>query len=120
SAKFAQGKIHIDGATAEAGGNLGERVNWWVRKIYLVLIFGVIGLMAGHNVLLFGRKAVARANLGARTVLRMDFSQRAQHFVLAFSFILLALSGFALKFPDSWLAVLLGSDESIRRWGHRI
>ena len=120
SANFAQGKIHVDVASAEAGGNLGERVNWWVRKIYLGMIFVVIGLMAAHNALAFGRKAAERARHEGRTVLRMDFSQRAQHFVLAFSFIVLALTGFALKFPDSWVAVLLGSNEGIRRWGHRV
>jgi formate dehydrogenase gamma subunit len=120
SANFAQGKIHIDIEAAQAGGNLGERINWWVRKIYLAMIFSVIGLMAVHNALIFGRKVAARARRKGRTVLRMDFSQRAQHFVLAFSFILLALTGFALKFPDSWIARLLGSDEGIRRWGHRI
>jgi formate dehydrogenase gamma subunit len=118
-ANFAQGKVHIDAASATAGRNLGERVNWWVRKIYLAMIFTVVGLMAAHNALLFGRKAAARAQRQGATVLRMDRSQRAQHFVLAFSFIVLALTGFALKFPDSWIAVLLGSDEGIRRWGHR-
>src|SRR5208282_3827709 len=53
SANFAQGKIHVDAAAAEAGGNLGERINWWVRKIYLAMIFCVIGLMAAHNALIF-------------------------------------------------------------------
>jgi formate dehydrogenase gamma subunit len=120
SANFAQGKIHVDITSAEAGANLGERINWWVRRIYLGLIFSVIGLMAAHNALVFARKAAARARREGRTVLRMDFSQRAQHFVLAFSFIVLALTGFALKFPDSWIAVLLGSNEGLRRWGHRI
>ena len=120
TANFAQGKIHVDAAAAEAGNNLGERINWWVRKLYLGMIFAVIGLMAAHNALIFGRKAAARARLEDRTITRMDRSQRVQHFVLAFSFILLALTGFALKFPDSWIARVLGSDESIRRWGHRI
>jgi cytochrome b subunit of formate dehydrogenase len=40
--------------------------------------------------------------------------------MLLTSFILLALSGFALKFPDSWLSWALGSDETLRRWLHRI
>ncbi len=118
-ANFVQGKVHIDAESAEAGGNVGEKINWWVRKVYLGTIFTVIGLMAAHNALIFGRKAAARARLSERTVLRMDLSQRAQHFVLAFSFILLAVTGFALKFPDSWISRLLGSDEGIRRWGHR-
>jgi hypothetical protein len=38
SANFAQGKIHVDAESAEAGGNVGERINWWVRKIYLAMI----------------------------------------------------------------------------------
>ena len=50
----------------------------------------------------------------------MDFSQRAQHFVLALSFILLAVTGFALKFPNSWIAHLFGSGEGLRSWCHRI
>jgi formate dehydrogenase gamma subunit len=40
--------------------------------------------------------------------------------VLAASFIVLAITGFALKFPDSWLAKMLGSYEPFRRWTHRI
>jgi formate dehydrogenase gamma subunit len=122
TANFSQGKIHVDSAAAEVGGNLGERINWWVRKIYLGLIFSVIGLMAAHNALLFGRKAArrAQAHRSEPSVLRMDVSQRAQHWVLAVSFIVLALTGFALKFPDSWIARLLGSDEGIRHWAHRI
>jgi formate dehydrogenase gamma subunit len=120
SANFAKGKIHVDAAAAEAGGNLGERINWWVRRVYLAMIFSVIGLMAVHNALIFGRKAAARARREGRTMLRMDFSQRAQHFVLAFTFIVLAWTGFALKFPDSWIAHFLGSDEGVRRWVHRI
>ncbi len=120
SANFSQGKIHVDVEAAEAGVNVGERINWWVRKIYLGMIFIVIGLMAAHNALILWRKAAARARREGRTVVRMDLSQRTQHFVLAFSFILLAVTGFALKFPDSWVAHLMGSDEGIRRWGHRI
>jgi formate dehydrogenase gamma subunit len=49
----------------------------------------------------------------------MNLSQRIQHFVLAASFILLAITGFALKFPDSWIAKVLGSNEGFRRWSHR-
>jgi cytochrome b subunit of formate dehydrogenase len=40
--------------------------------------------------------------------------------VLLTSFIVLAVTGFALKFPESWLARLLGSSEPFRRWSHRI
>jgi formate dehydrogenase gamma subunit len=49
----------------------------------------------------------------------MNRPQRWQHAILAASFIVLALTGFALKFPDSWLARAMGSSESFRRWAHR-
>ena len=118
--KFAQSKIHVDSASAKAGDGMGQRINWWVRRVYLVLIVGTIGLMLAHNGLLFARKVAARYRAADLSVLRMNFSQRAQHFTLAVSFMVLALTGFALKFPDSWVAKMLGSNELFRRWSHRI
>jgi len=116
---FVRGKIHVD-LTATPSRDWGGQINWWVRQIYLTLIFAVVGAMLFHNALLFLRKTAARFRAGARTVLRMSLSQRWQHAVLAASFFILAVTGFALKFPDSWLATLLGSNESLRRWTHRI
>jgi formate dehydrogenase gamma subunit len=117
---FVSGKIHEDISAAGNGHDLGGRISHWVRWIYLALIFGVVGAMFVHNALLFLRKTAARYRAGARTVLRMSLSQRWQHVVLASSFIILAITGFALKFPDSWLAKLLGANESFRRWTHRL
>ncbi len=114
---FARGKIHADGAP---GDEIGSQINYWVRKVYLWLIFGTIGLMFGHNFLTWGRRAMAALRAPDRVVIRMDRQQRMQHFLLAASFIILAVTGFALKFPDSWLARLLGSDENFRRLSHRI
>jgi formate dehydrogenase gamma subunit len=116
---FAQSKVHIDVATASSGDGLGTKVNWWVRRVYLVLIVGTIGFMLAHNGLLFAKKVVARYRLADLTLLRMNSSQRMQHLILAASFILLAITGFALKFPDSWIAKLMGSNEAFRRWTHR-
>jgi len=121
--KFALSKIHVDAASAASangGDGVGGVVNWWVRKIYLVLIFGTIGGMLLHNGLLFYKKVSAHLRASGRTVLRMNLSQRWQHAILALSFIALAVTGFALKFPDSWLARALGSNEPFRRWAHRI
>jgi formate dehydrogenase gamma subunit len=118
--KFAQSKIHVDAAAARTGDGIGERINWWVRRIYLVLIAGTIGLMLAHNGLLFAKKVAARYRAADLSVVRMTFSQRAQHLTLAVSFIVLAVTGFALKFPDSWIAKLLGSNELFRRWSHRV
>lgn len=118
--KFALSKVHVDLQTAQSAGDLGTQINWWVRRIYLVLIFGVIGGMVAHNGLLFLKKVRAHLRSTGRPVLRMKASQRWQHAVLALSFIVLALTGFALKWPDSWLAKLLGSSEPFRRWSHRV
>jgi formate dehydrogenase gamma subunit len=118
--KFALGKIHVDNASAKSPPDLASEVNWWVRRIYLVLIFGTIGGMLVHNGLLFYKKVSAHLRASGRPVLRMSLGQRWQHAVLASSFIVLALTGFALKFPDSWLARAMGSSEPFRRWTHRI
>ena len=117
---FVSGKIHVDITTAQSAPDLSSLINWWVRRIYLVLIFGVVGAMFVHNALLFYKKVAAHLRASGRPVLRMSLSQRWQHAVLAASFIVLAITGFALKFPDSWLARVMGSSEPFRRWTHRI
>ena len=117
NANFAQGKIHTNGAS-HAGSDISAQANLWVRRIYLVLIFGTIGLMLVHNGLVLGKKLLALRR-APRTLLRMNVSQRAQHLTLLASFIILAVTGFALRYPDSWFAWLLGANETFRRWSHR-
>ena len=119
-ANFALGKIHVETDGLATGVDWGSRLNRLVRQVYLVLIFVTITGMALHNGILFLRKTAARLWATARPVMRMSASQRWQHFVLATSFIVLAITGFALRFPDSWLARTLGSHEPFRRWLHRI
>jgi formate dehydrogenase gamma subunit len=118
--KFASGKIHLDLAAGNGGTDFSAKINRWVRRIYLVLIIGTIGAMFIHNALFFLRKVAARYRAAVRPVVRMSLAQRWQHFVLAASFIILAITGFALKFPDSFLARALGSSEPFRRWTHRV
>jgi formate dehydrogenase gamma subunit len=118
--EFALGKIHVPPDGQAGGTDFGSRLNRWVRRIYLVLIFTTIGAMFAHNAALFLKKMSARLRSSVRPVVRMTASQRWQHFVLAGSFIVLAVTGFALKFPDSFLAKMLGSSEAFRRWTHRI
>jgi formate dehydrogenase gamma subunit len=117
---FAQSKVHVNISSASSGDGLGTKANWWVRRVYLVLIVGTIGFMLAHNLLLLARKTAARYRVADLSVMRMNFSQRLQHFALASSFIFLAVTGFALKFPDSWVAKALGSNEMFRRWSHRV
>jgi formate dehydrogenase gamma subunit len=116
--KFAQGKIHTNGTNA-ASADIGDVANRWVRRIYLGLIFGTIGFMLAHNGLALGKKIQARRRAQARPILRMNTSQRVQHFTLVVSFVVLAVTGFALRYPDSWIAWVLGGSENLRRWSHR-
>jgi formate dehydrogenase gamma subunit len=109
NANFAQSKVHVDAASASAASDPGGQINWWV-----------IGSMLLHNLLAFAKKVRARYRAADLSVLRMSLSQRWQHFVLGSSFVVLAVTGFALKFPDSWVAKLLGSNEAFRSWSHRI
>ncbi len=118
--EFSEGKIHVAPDGMGGGNDFGSRLNRWVRRIYLFLIMATIGGMLAHNGTLFIKKTAARLRSTVRPVVRMSASQRWQHFVLASSFIVLAITGFALKFPDSWIAKVLGSNESFRRWTHRI
>jgi len=117
--KFAMGKVHVD-ASANSGGAIGERINWWIRRLYLGLIVVVIGGMLLHNGLLMAKRLAAISRTREKAVLRMNRHQRAQHGLLALSFIALAITGFALKFPDSWIGRMLGWSEPFRRWSHRV
>ena len=120
SQEFSQGKIHVAPDGQAGGTDFGSRLNSWTRHLYLALIFVTIGAMLVHNGILFIKKTAARLRMTERPVVRMTTSQRWQHFILATSFIVLAVTGFALKFPDSWLAKMLGSSEPFRRWSHRV
>jgi formate dehydrogenase gamma subunit len=115
--KFALAKVHINEST---GAEFGTVVNRYVRRAYIGLIVVVIGAMLLHNGLAWGKKVLAAYRTKTRSVVRMTKAQRLQHLALLLSFTFLALSGFALKYPDSWLAWALGADENIRRWSHRI
>lgn len=114
---FAFGTIHV---TDASNGGLGAVVNHWVRIAYLLLIFGVIGVMLLHNLLSWLRALREWYHQRGDTVVRMNLHQRMQHFLLVLTFIVLALSGFALKYPESWLGWLFGGDEAVRRWVHRV
>lgn len=114
---FTRGKVHL---LPGEGGDLGSRVVGWVARIYIPLIALVVGAMLLHNLLdLRSQLSFRWAQMGP-TVVRLSLQQRAQHLVLVISFLALALSGFALKFPDSWLAWALGSSEGVRRVVHRV
>jgi formate dehydrogenase gamma subunit len=121
SENFTKGSIHLTSSLTSGVSDdmalVGTRV---VRWIYLPLIVLVIGGMVVHNALVWRKKAVEKRKLERRTILRLTRNQRIQHWLLLTSFIVLVFSGFALQYPNSWLAWLLGSSESLRRILHRV
>jgi len=120
--KFAIGKVHLDGALTDdgTGNETGEILIRWIRRIYIVLILATIGFMLLHNGLVWWKKARAMRRNKNRVIVRMNVNERIQHVFLMASFIVLVISGFALAWPESPFAWMLGSDETIRRIVHRV
>jgi len=100
--------------------DVGSIVVHWVRIVYLFLIAIVIGAMFLHNAIIWRSKAAARRRMQNPYMVRMTEHQRWQHLVLLASFIVLVITGFALKFPNSWFAEALGMGERLRSMTHRI
>jgi cytochrome b subunit of formate dehydrogenase len=115
--KFALGKVHVDAPVSADIGSVAVR---WIRRFYLSMIFAVIGGMVLHNLVIWRRKAILRRDAHPRPVTRMTENQRWQHLVLLTSFITLVITGFALKYPDSWLSLIPGMGEKLRGIVHRI
>jgi cytochrome b subunit of formate dehydrogenase len=115
--KFTSAKVHVD---APLSADIGSKAVRWIRKMYLALIFMVIGGMLAHNFIIWRAKAIARRKLEHRFVTRMPLRFRWQHAALLSSFILLVLTGFALRFPDSWFASMLSLGERMRHLLHRV
>ena len=115
--KFTSAKVHVD---APLSADIGSKAVRWIRKFYLGMIFAVIGGMLLHNFIIWRAKVIARRKLEHHFVTRMPLRYRWQHATLLTSFFLLVLTGFALKFPDSWFASMLSLGEHMRQLVHRI
>ena len=119
---------HISPELAQAGIHTtatGIDVGWpeFIRKFYIILIVIVIGLMLIHNIADWLRaiKLMKKKTF----VLRLTVSETVQHWILAISFIVLAISGFALRFSESWWVQLIfgwgdGAGFLLRGTIHRI
>jgi cytochrome b subunit of formate dehydrogenase len=119
---FAIGPVHVVSTAPE------HAAVYWVRRIYLWLIALLIGGMVLHNALDLYRKArlgpaLHRARAGETTRQRLSAPMRIAHALLAVSFIVLAYTGFALKYPEAWWAQPLRVGEGgldlralIHRW----
>lgn len=131
--------LQLASARVHVAPGMGEHP--WValaRRTYIGLILVVIGGMILHNGLDFlarlreRRRAAMRGErhepdvppeVVARLFERLTLNERVQHLVLLSTFIVLVITGFALKFPESWWAqplVRLEGGYAIRAWVHRI
>lgn len=117
--EFAQISVHpIDQETRNP-------IAFYVQNIYLWLVIVVIGGMFIHNFIIityFIRKK-ARKEKESRLYQRFQPFEVVQHALLFITFTLLAITGFALKFPDTfWVEWLYktGMTESIRANIHRV
>jgi cytochrome b subunit of formate dehydrogenase len=117
TAEFAAAKVHVG---TPLSADVGSKAVRWIRGFYLSMIFAVIGVMLVHNLMIWRSKVVARRKLEHVFVMRMPLRFRIQHATLLTSFIVLVLTGFALKFPDSWFASTLSLGEHRRHLLHRI
>ncbi|HBL27152.1 MAG TPA: cytochrome B, partial [Acidobacteria bacterium] len=100
---------------------------FWIRRLYLWLIWGVIGGMVVHNLLDLRRKVLSPLQRPmiprAKRPMRMSRGFRLAHGLMMVSFIVLAYSGFALAWPEAWWAAPLVQWEdqtALRGLIHRI
>jgi cytochrome b subunit of formate dehydrogenase len=117
NAEFAAAKVHVD---APLSADIGSKAVRWIRRFYLSMIFAVIGGMLLHNFVIWRAKLITRRKTEQHFVVRMAARFRWQHATLLTSFFVLVLTGFALKFPDSWFAAMLALNEHLRGVLHRI
>lgn len=116
--QLAQGSVHL------APSPTRDKVIFYVTNFYIALIVMTVGMMLVHNMLDFMRKSKIHylKKLEQGTHIRFTRSERVQHLVLTFSFVVLAYSGFALKFSHSWWALpftLFNSDYDLRGMVHK-
>ena len=100
-------------------------IAYYARNIYVWLILLTIGSMIVHNIIIL-RYYIIQKRLAIktqRTVQRFMPFEVYQHALLIISFTILVITGFALKYPETywvrWL-VSLGMTETIRSNLHRI
>ena len=119
--RFSIGPVHV---IADETPNV---VAYWIRKIYIPLIWVTVIGMLLHNLLDLVKKtrtySLWRRRPREQEMIKERMSRpfRIAHGLAALSFIVLVYTGFALSYPESWWAVLLqGFDGEFRGVTHRI
>jgi formate dehydrogenase gamma subunit len=100
-ARYAIGPIHV-----RTGSGPNHPVVRFIRWTYLALIPATLGFMLLHNLLDLLSKLIRRKPRHESTelALRMPLWFRIAHWGIMASFPTLVVTGFALKYPDSWWA----------------
>jgi len=116
---FAIGPVHVLTSSGAA-----HAVVKWVRWIYWILIPLTLGFMVLHNFTDFLSKLVRQRpkQISPERVVRMNIYFRIAHWGVVLSFPTLVITGFALKYPDSWWAsplIMLESRFAFRGTLHR-
>jgi cytochrome b subunit of formate dehydrogenase/ssDNA-binding Zn-finger/Zn-ribbon topoisomerase 1 len=115
---FAKGNIHV------GPGGLGGQVKYWVEKVYIWMIVAVIGGMMVHNGADYVRKMQAlyrkRREWEHPGYERMNSNERMQHVLTFTTFIILVITGFALKYKWSVPFVSDTANVWLRGTGHRV
>jgi formate dehydrogenase gamma subunit len=111
--------------THEKASITANPINRAIRAVYLGLIVVLIGGMVLHNLIIMNYFMMKRRKEQEHSemMLRFDRPQIIQHLVLTGTFVVLVITGFALRFPDAWWARWLagaGLTEPMRLNLHRI
>ena len=93
-------------STAPRRPTVGSKVIGFISRFYIWMIICVIGGMVLHNLIIFRKKLILHRIGHPRILFRMTLGQRIQHLTLLISFFTLVLTGFALRYPSSWLAAI--------------
>ncbi len=117
TAKFTRFPIH---AGTSPTADVGTIVVAWVKRFYLGVILLIVAVMLLHNLVIWTSKARARRDPEHATIERMTLNQRIQHGILLACFAVLVLSGFALIYPFSAMADMIGITDPVRRIVHRV
>ncbi|RKZ14717.1 hypothetical protein DRQ53_10855 [bacterium] len=116
--EFARAPVHFGGDSGHDGS--GAVVIEWVKRIYWVLLIGVLGGMMLHNIIIVGWyiRRKWRLEKGAHMRRRFTRDQTIQHASLVISFVVLVISGFMLAYPGAWWVRML-TDAGIGEWTRR-
>lgn len=125
---FTQGTIHVTLTKQD------EPILYWISATYIVLLITVLGGMFLHNAIDLVKKTkvkklkqlgkIREESHGHSLYLRMTVNERIQHATMALSFIVLVITGFMLRYPNTWwvshIRDISTNFVEARSWIHRI